>query len=195
MTPLTDRERFLALCYNGPLHTADAIVVLAGEDAPARAQVAAGLFRGQAAPFALVVGRAATEGPHYGAEETAGMLRTQGVAPARIEVDATAAHTGEQAARIVATARERRWKRILLVASAYHVPRAMLTVVAAMARAGLETLHVVPVPAAHAPWFQSPHGMDATRMDRFARELEKCETYDGVATWAEGLAYGQRWGA
>lgn len=188
---LTDRERFLALCYNGPLLSGDCIVVLAGEDAQPRAEVAAGLFTRGAAPALLVTGLPARDAHRDSADETVVRLLALGVAPERITVDGRALHTRHQAERVVAEARAREWKRLLLVASAYHIPRAVLTFVAAMRDAGHE-LHLIPVGASHASWLKCPEGMTDTRLDLLGVELAKCETYaekGDCATFAEGVAY------
>ncbi len=193
MTDSLAREQFLACLYGGPLLTADAIVLLAGEDSQPRADVAFGLFTRGAAPGILVTGRATTDGPHTSADDAATMLMAHGCAPDRITVDRQAEHTRGQALRLITAARAGDWRRILLVASAYHLPRAFLTVVKALDEAAL-TLHVVPVAASQAPWFGCPAGMTETRLERLATDLAKCATYgDHVASWSEGLDHLRHW--
>lgn len=191
----TPREQYLALVYSGPLMTADAIVVLAGEDAKPRADVAAGLFLREAAKEMLVTGLPATDGHRIGAEDTSVLILAHGCAPDRITVDRQAMNTREQAVGAVAEARTRGWRRILLVASSYHIPRALLTFVKACADAGLD-LHIVPVPTSQSPWTGAPDLMRDDRLALFDREMEKCIEYAAkgdCATFADGVEYLRRW--
>lgn len=191
---MTDREAFCAIMASGPLLSADAIVVLAGEDGVARAQTAVELFRAGAAPVIVLAGDRHEPPRILSGEALSATVLGGGVAPDRI-FHAPAAHTQEQAALLAKLAEEKRWRRLLLVASPYHLPRALLTFIRSLTMLGMETdLHLVPVPASHTPWFQPPPGATETRDQLFALELEKCERYtEHVATWAEGLTYLRYW--
>lgn len=187
---LTDRERFLAMLFTAPLLAADAIVVLAGEDADQRAAVAAELYRMRPTPLYVTGGR--HEAPrHQNATAVSGMLMGHGVPPGQITVDDTARNTLEQAVDIVVEAKAKGWRRVLLVASGYHLPRGYLTLLRALTNARLhETLHVVPV-AASGSWSKWPVGVThPTRIGLLDEEAEKIDAYGvrgHVATYAEGL--------
>lgn len=189
---LTDRERFLALLFNGPLLTADAIIVLCGEDCAPRLAVAAELMGSQAAPLVLLSGGADHPPRVTGARRARAELMGLGVAPARVKVEDASTNTREQAEAVARMARGKGWKRILLVASAYHMPRAFLTFLA-FAPAGL---HIVPVPASHTRWGEPPAGADRPRLDLLAAEAAKIEEYRGrghLVSYADGIEYLLRW--
>lgn len=192
VTALTDRERFHALLFNGPLLTGDAIVVLCGEDCAPRLAVAAELMGSQAAPVVMLSGGIDEPPRVMGARRGKAELMGLGVAPSRIEGEARSRNTREQATTVCDTARSRGWRRILLVASAYHMPRAFLTFVSAAP----ESLHVLPVPASQAPWNRAPEGAGATRLELLATEAAKVAKYGAlghVASYAEGIDYLLRW--
>lgn len=188
---LTDRERFLALLYTGPLLKADAIVVLAGEDAEPRCAVAAQLFTQGAAPVVYVTGGRNEPPRHLDATTCAGMLYGHGIAPDRVVIEPDAKHTRDQAVAIVAKAVAEGWKRLLVVASTYHVVRAYLTLLRALQEAGQdEAIRVLMVPASQSPWWGSPSGCHETRLALYSGEMAKCETYfeqGHVASIGDGI--------
>lgn len=192
---MTDRDRFLAAVFNGPLVPADAIALLAGEDNAPRCETALELFKRGAGGGILVTGGERRD-HRAGAAETGVALLSKGVAPDRLLVDPDSPHTRGQAESIVRLVGEKKWTSLLLVASAYHLPRAVLTCVRALDEAGMrDTLRLLPV-AGVSPWFTAPEGMTETRLALFDRELAKIEEYGAmghVASYADGLAYLQSW--
>jgi uncharacterized SAM-binding protein YcdF (DUF218 family) len=120
----------------------DAVILLGGMTDPAAARVsgelelteaadrvvrAAALLRAGQARAVLVSGGLiqAAPGEPSEAERLAILLRAEGIAPDRIVVEGRSRNTRENAlecARIVA---ERGWRRLVLVTSAEHVPRAL----------------------------------------------------------------------
>lgn len=183
---MTDaRSTFLALLYAQPLRRADVIVVLCGEDAMARAEVALQLFKQGAAPTILCSGGKHDGKRWLGAAHVAGWLMGQGVAPDRMLTEQVSQNTHEQAEEFCTLADANGWKSALLVASAYHLPRAFLTF------AFLFGAPITPV-AATPPWCSSPPGCDQTRFALLATEFEKIETYgarEHVASYQAGIAY------
>jgi len=192
---VTPRDRFLAVLGAGPLLRGDAIVVLAGEDAEPRLAVAAELLRTGGAPRVVVTGGKHEPPRWLGAEALRVKLYALGVAPDRVLVESASQHTAEQARAVVALASEHGWARLLLVASAYHLPRAFLTFVRALHDyGGLIRVQLIPVPAAHTPWWGAPAGTTETRLALYERELAKIEAYaDDVATYEDGLVYLEHW--
>ena len=196
MSDLTNRERFCAVLWSGPLLSADAIIVLAGEDGVARAQTAVELFRSGAAPVIVLSGGLHQPPRIQSGEHLSSIVLGGGVAPDRIFHE-PALHTQEQATAITALSVEQHWRRLLLVASPYHLPRAFLTFVRALHQAQQhETIRLVAVPASHTFWFHAVPGAPAeeTRLATLAVEFEKCGRYaEHVATWSEGLDYLRYW--
>lgn len=187
------REQFCAVLFNGPLLKGDCIVLLEG-DGEARIPTTVEMFRQGAAPRILVTG--GLDNPPFclSAHTLAAKLMGLGVAPSAIDVDADAMNTWEQAHNTLVRAQKEGWKRLLLVASPFHAPRAFLTFLGALLDRGLDDdIHLVIVPAAEVPWFQVPEGETVDRVELLAREFAKCGEYEGVASWAEGLAYLKAW--
>ena len=76
-------------------------------------------------------------------------LERRGVASEQILIDADSRNTAENAIETAKIAKARGWKRVLLVTSAFHMPRSVLC----FRKAGLE---VVPVPADYYTFRESP---------------------------------------
>lgn len=189
------RERFTAVLFNGPLLRADAIVLLCGEDATPRIATALELLHQSAAPL-IVCSGGRHEPPRYlGALSAMSALLSGGLASDRILMEDQSQHTREQAVNVVEMAVLREWRRVLLVASAYHLPRAFLAFVRALNEAGEgERIQLVAVPASASPWFRAPEGMTATRLDLLEAEWGKVAAYGShVATYEEGLAHLAYW--
>jgi uncharacterized SAM-binding protein YcdF (DUF218 family) len=183
---MTDRELFLVtLAYQRPSN-ADAIVCLAGEDAENRAFDAAELFKHGNAPGILVTGGRHEPPTIDGAESVASMIRGQGIFHDRILTDPDAKNTYQQAVNTIATAQAKGWKRLILVASTYHQPRAFLTFLRALQEAKAEDIYVAHYPVMGADRFA----------ERLALELEKVDDYAEIghcASYRDGLDYLARW--
>lgn len=183
---------YLAQLYTGPLLEADAIVVLAGEDAESRCATALQLFKQGAARTILCAGGVSNPPTVLDADACAKWLLGEGVPPSAIETEGESRNTHQQAVNVLGVAAFRDWHRLLLVASAYHVPRAYLTFVAAL---GSSDIHVVPM-ADYAAWSGSPPGHDRTRAELFHVESVKIAEYQAVghcATYEQGIAYLGKW--
>ncbi len=211
---MTDRAAFLAQLYTQPLLRGDAIIVLCGEDAEDRVAFAAQLFKSGAAERIVLSGGRHEPPSILGAEQAMGPLLGLGIAPERIILETMSQNTREQAEQILTLAEAEGWRRILLVASGYHLARAFLTFVAALqvhiprlpeSATGEEKadaflnglrLHVVPVAASQSPWSKTPPGVDRTRAELFHVESVKITEYGATgdcASYADGLAYLQHW--
>lgn len=202
----TDRERFLAALLTGPLTKADAIVLLTG-DGETRVATAVGLFHAGAAPLIVVSGGIHTPPYCLKADAIAGTIYGKGIATDRVRIDVLAQNTRESAVNVIDTAVDERWLQILLVTSAYHLPRAMLTFVAELrARKLDETIRIVPVPCANQPWFTDVAGQEyepgpgflaqRNRLDLLEGEFKRIDEYRAkghVASYTRGLDYLEHW--
>jgi len=191
---MTDQAAFLAVLYTGPILHADAIVVFSG-DGKVRLDTAVQALK-QGAAYYVVVSGGVDNPPHsLHADEAARYLVSSGLQPSRIVKDAESMNTRDQAVWLAKECQARGWKRVLLVASHYHMPRAFLTCVKAMADERVEDVHVVPLPA-YAPWWERPEGMSVSRVDLLDSEAAKIREYGArgdVASYADGLAYLRLW--
>ena len=184
----TDQLRFLTMLASLPLVRADAIVLLTG-DGVTRCDTALELLARQAAPTLLVSG--GVNAPPYAvdAQTVRRHLIERGVNPSILlepEMDST--NTRASAVNVCAIATLYKWRSILLVTSAYHMPRAVLSFVAAMQAQGA-FLPIIPV-AVSQPWY------DATdRLALLDGEFAKIDEYQSrgdVASYADGIAYLKR---
>lgn len=194
---MTGREEFLVRLFTGPLLTGDAIVVLAGEDADARLTIGAQLFRQGAAALLVLSGGRKELPRHRPAADLVGPLLGMGVAPERIVLESASQNTHEQAVHVLALAAERGWRRLLLVASSYHLPRAFLTFLATLRATGRhEAVRLVPVAASQSPWDGCPPGCTSSRAVLLAEETIRLREYQAMghcATEEEGTAYLSWW--
>jgi uncharacterized SAM-binding protein YcdF (DUF218 family) len=201
---VTSRESFCAVLSNGPLLQSDAIIVLCGEDGRERANVAVELLRQQAAPLIVLSGGIDDEPRYQGALTLANVLMDKGVPPERVRLETDSQNTREQAVACVDMIRREGWTRVLLIASAYHMPRAFLTFLKALQETagdddvtGMDDeVQIVAVPASQVPWFGKPDGVPMSRFELLAEEFRKIAAYaPHVATYDEGVAYLKRWEA
>lgn len=186
------RDAFLAVLYNGPLVRADAILLLAGEDSMARIATAMELMRRQAADRIIISGGRHEPPQHLDAQSVRMELIAQGLAEDRILVEDKSRNTYEQALQVLDLPQVAAMKSLMLVASAYHLPRAFLTFVAMLKVRGVaDTLRIVPVPA-FAAWDVGPLRDGPTRLQLFLLELDKIGEYQqkgNVAAYEDGLDY------
>jgi uncharacterized SAM-binding protein YcdF (DUF218 family) len=190
---ISERERFNALVYTSIIGKADAIVVLCGEDAAARLTTGIGLMQSHAAPCIVLSGGKHLAPRWLGAAHLASEVLAMGAAPDRVIVEGASMNTREQAVNVLEIAAVNHWRRILLVASAYHLPRAFLTFLkAAMDREHEEVLQILPIASGVPAWFEKPPGTSHTRLSLLESELRKIDRYtqEGhCASYAAGVHY------
>lgn len=186
---LTDRERFHALTAAQPMTGADCVVLLTG-DGLTRVPRAWDVVQKLGGPPLIVAG--GVDAPPYcvGAANIKRELIACGFVPERVMVESSSQNTAESAVFVSAIAKQNAWKRIVLVTSAYHMPRAVLSFIRAMARVE-HSFAIVPV-AVVSPWFESVEGVEATRLELADGEAAKTAEYQAkgdVASYAEGIEY------
>lgn len=191
---MSAREAYMAMLYNGPLVPADAMVVLSG-DGVVRLDTAVGLLRQGAAHWVIVSG-GLDDPPHsLTAEKARDYLVSKGLAEHRIILEGESQNTHEQAEAVADICRatldtEDPWRRVLVIASAYHLPRAFLTCIQSFGDT-LDPIALVPVPA-YANWGRPPDGLETPRVDLLADEFAKIDEYQArghVASYEDGIAY------
>ena len=141
--------------------TADAIAVLAGAgpprhrplnpgESPNRIEAGLALYHAGRAPLLLLTADA---------ENGEGWREEVGLdTPARdVLIVGPVRNTADEARWIAAAARQRNWRRLVLVTSGYHMGRAMLLIEKAARRAGI-SLTVIPFPADQLIYERWPQG-------------------------------------
>jgi uncharacterized SAM-binding protein YcdF (DUF218 family) len=191
---ISARETFNALVFNLPLLKSDAIVCLSGEDGEERLKFAAALMRQGGAQYLVISGGVDSES-QQSAKTLFPKALSHAISHERIILEEKSTNTREQSVNVVKLAVEKGWRRILIVASPYHLPRAQLSFIKALKESGQdESIHVLPIAADHLPWFGKPNGSKYTRAELFAGEMGKIELYrEHCASFEEGLAYQLQW--
>jgi hypothetical protein len=190
-----ERETFLAMLFTSPRITpSDALIVLLGEDAVPRMELARQLLTARVAPYLLLSGGLDDPPRRIGADRAASML---GLPDSCLVIENESQNTHEQAEYATRIIQERGWKRVILVASAYHMPRAFLTFVHALGVAELsDKVNIVACASAQSRWADPPSGVTASRADLFLTEREKTFRYRAmgdVATEETAIEYLKWW--
>ncbi len=195
---MTDREAFLSVCSQRAAAPGDVLVVLCGEDCRPRLEACYAMFKMGWAPQVLLTGGLDDGARRMGAERARSVLLGMGIAPERILVETRSLNTREQAVECLQLALLSNWTRLVLVASAYHMPRAFLTFLAALQSQGrTESLQLIPAYVSMA-WHEPPSEMETPRLDLLDGELEKCVEYavqGHVASYHDGIEYLKLWEA
>jgi len=192
---MTSSESFAAVLSAQPFCGGDVIVLLTG-DGLTRVDTAARLYASGYAPRILVSGGVDAPPFAIGAANVRRHLIEMGVPPDVIDIDDVSQHTADSAREVVALAVQHGWSRLILVTSAYHMPRAFLSFVAALDAAGLDKImRVIPCRVAQ-PWWEVPDGQILTRYGLAYAEAEKVENYQpsgDVAPYWMGMEYLRYW--
>lgn len=168
---------------------ADAIVWLQGNEYD-RGKKSLELYRGGFAPFVVVTGNN-TRIVDIGTvrlDDMVAWLTAHDVPRDVIIIDDQSINTHDQSVCVLATARARDWKAILLVGSPHYQLRAFLTFLKQAQRIGWQG-RIINQPVAIG-WNAKPSGRSKTTEEAFHDEIAKLSKYkDHVATVAEGLRY------
>lgn len=191
---ISEREQFLSLLFNQPPLRGDAVICLAGEDGEERLNFSVALLKQGTAPFLIISGSVDSES-QQSAKTLYPKALAHGIHHERVILEENSTNTREQAVECVAFAQSKEWRRILLVASHYHAPRAHLTFLKALQEVGQdESIQLVSIPADHVAWFQKPRGKDRTRLELLSGEMGKIALYsDHCASFDEGIKNLKYW--
>lgn len=185
---MNDRERFSILLGNQFQGKADVLFLAAG-DGNNRVPYVAKLYTDGFAPHIAIVSNDTRY--DYGSStssDLAAELIKHGVPEDALYTEETADNSKSESVRMTELAKEKGWKKILLVTSPHHQYRVFLTWLQSMRDAGLELILInAPAPL---PWFaNNPWGR---RIDLLEDEMKRIEEYQrggDVASFADGVAY------
>lgn len=184
--------KLMVLSSNDRLLKSDAIVCLEG-DGYSRIEKATELFKEKWAKKVLISGGYNHPPFSLPAKDLAKKLIRRGVPPQSIILEEKSQDTYEQGKEVMKIVKERKWKRIILVASHFHQLRAFLTFLEAMNGARLK-IQIFNAPVRKLAWFEKT-ALGQTRFQLLETELKKINQYSKkghLVTTKEALAY-QKW--
>lgn len=186
---MTEREKFIILLDSDSPSNADSIILLEG-DGYARYRTAVSLLKADFAPTICFSGNFDDEkSGAYAFDKIKPLLLAAGVAEFSLLHEDKSTNTYEQAVEVIKIAKEKRWGRIILVASQYHVYRAFLTFLCVQQKE-MPDLFIDVAVANGLDWYEDTGW--GRRIDLLAAEFEKIEIYhkkSNVASYAEGIRY------
>ncbi|MBR0101279.1 MAG: YdcF family protein [Treponema sp.] len=189
---MTEKEKFIVLLDTDDPQKSNAVIMLEG-DGFARCKKTALLYKSGLAPLICFSGNFDDEkSGAFTFDKIKPLLLNSGVAKNDLLFENKSKNTYEQAVEVIKLAKEKNWKRIILVASHYHSYRAFLTFLCVQ-KQQLPNLFIDMAAVKDLDWYEETDW--GKRIDLLTSEFEKIETYqkkNNVATYADGLEY-LRW--
>lgn len=189
---LTEREKFIVLVDNDLIQKSDAIILLEG-DGFNRYQHAVKLYKNGVANQIIFSGGIVDY--KYGSfpyEDILPHLLDEGIEKNAIIHEAKSLNTREQAIEVIKIAKTNKWKRLILVASPEHQPRAYLTFLKEIFNTNSEII-LYNSSARNLEWFTASDW--GIRFERMQLEFERIENYSQLghlASFEEAIKY-QKW--
>ncbi len=187
----SEEIKLIAIVSNELVKKSDAIVCLEGDN-HLRTKKAWELLKSEMASIIVVSGGLKGSLGSIPALEMADYLKKKGVPDDNIIVESASKNTYGQAQNVIKIVKERKWKKIILVASAFHQPRAFLTFLKAVRDYKVE-IKIFNAPAKHL-WFEEKE-LGLSRLELLSGEFKKIKEYQKkghVVSIKEALEY-QKW--
>jgi len=187
-----EKIKLISIAYNDSVKKSNAIVCLEG-DGYERVKQAASLYQRKLAKIIVVSG--GFNNPPFSiiANKMAKKLIQKGVLAKSIIIEEKSQNTYEQGIEIMKLVKKNRWKKIIIVASHFHQPRAYLTFLQAMKDTKLK-IKIFNAPARELSWFKNTFpGLSRLRL--LENELKKIDAYSKkghLANIKEAINY-QMW--
>jgi len=169
-----DLIKLIAITYNDLIEKSDAVICLEG-DGYNRLEKTIELFRSGLAKNIVISGGFDSPPFCLHAELLAEEIIKRGISKNKIILEKISKNTYEQGLEVLKIVQERKWSRIILVASHFHQPRAYLAFLKAMKDLKLE-IHIFNAPAKDLLWFEKT-SIGPTRIQLMENELEKIKEY------------------
>ncbi|KKS34900.1 MAG: hypothetical protein UU95_C0007G0037 [Parcubacteria group bacterium GW2011_GWC2_42_12] len=187
-----NRIRLVAIVSNDRIKKSDAVVCLEG-DHYVRLERALEIFQQGWAKKILVSG--GFEAPPFSVP--AGILAKElyknGVPKNKVILEEKSLNSYEQGVEVMKIIKEKKWQKIILVASHFHQIRAYLTFLKTMKKAGLK-VQIFNAPAREISWFDVI-SLGKSRLELLKDEFDKIEDYSrkgDVVSIKESIEY-QKW--
>lgn len=187
-----DKIKLIAIVYNDLIKKSDAVVCLEGDDLN-RVKKTAELFKNGWAKNILI--SAGYNNPPFCllADIFLKEFLKMGIPKNKIIIEDKAQNTYEEGIEVLKIAKKRKWKKIILVVSHFHQPRAYLTFLKAMKDLNLK-IQIFNAPARRLSWFNKT-SLGLTRLQLLEEEFKKIQGYAKkrhIATVEEVINY-QKW--
>lgn len=111
----------------------------------------------------------------------------------KIIIEEKSQNTYEQGIEVIKIAKQKKWEKIIIVASHFHQARAYLTFLKAMQKAGLK-IKIFNSPARDLPWFRKT-ALGISRLELLEEEFKKIKAYaknNHIASLDYAISY-QAW--
>lgn len=185
--------KLMAMVSNDLIKKSDAVVLLEG-DGYSRINQTIKIFKdGLAKKIVASGGFTSSTSFTIPASLLAKKIYKKGIPKNRVILEEKSKNTYEQGVEIMKMVKEKKWKKIILVASHFHQPRAFLTFLKAMEKAGLK-IQIFNLPARELPWFKKT-SLGLNRFQLLEEEFKKIVEYGrkgNLVNIAEAISY-QRW--
>lgn len=110
------------------------------------------------------------------------------ISPNQIIIENSSFHTADQANNVVALAKKKKWKKIILVTSFYHQPRAFLTFLKSSQDQKWDG-KIINQPT-QVDWLMIPGGRSKTAKEYVIEEIKKINQYKShIASFKKGIIY------
>lgn len=181
---------FSILISNDIVRKSDAIIILEG-DYYVRAYRTLELFRNGLGKYIVISG--GVDDPRTGrihSTQLANKLMSLGIPKRRIIVEGSSQNTRDQAMEVIRLAKQKKWKKLILVGSHFHQFRAFLTFLKAMEEQHYK-IQIFNIPMRNISWFKKDHPI--TRLTLLHQEFEKIKEYKNhVVSFQKAIEY-QKW--
>lgn len=187
-----NRIKLVAIVFNDRIKKSDAVICLEG-DHYARLMHTMEVFQGGWAKKILISG--GYESPPFSipARILAKKLYKNGIPRDKVLLEEKSLNSYDQGVEVMKIIKEKKWKKIILVASHFHQPRAYLTFLKTMKNASFK-IQIFNSPAKELSWFGKTT-LGVTRMQLLKEEFKKIDKYTAegdLATIEEAINY-QKW--
>ena len=169
-----DIEKFIAVVSNDMVVKSDAIILLEG-DGYNRLETAADYYNSGYADVVVFTG--GIENLSYGsypAEYILPELLKRGIPKKNILIDSISLNTRDQAVNIFRIAKDKGWKKLILVGSPDHQFRAYLTFLKPILDENSDIV-IINAPAKNLPWFKEE--IWGSQFNRLEQEFDRIEKY------------------
>jgi len=183
--------KLISLINDEELKKSEAAVLLEG-DGYNRISQTVKLFKEKWAKWVIVSGGYNNPPFSIPAKNLSKALVKKGIPIQKIILEEKSQNTHEQAVEIMKLTKKRKWKKIILVASTFHQPRAYLTFIKVMEQLNMK-IKIFNSPAQGLSWFKKT-ALNLNRLQLLEIELKKIEKYlktGQIVSFKKALNYHQ----